>query len=75
MNQNKPDGKFCAKCSMIVTYSYSETVEEKGEKAKELQSVKERMANIESLLVAIQPLLQNIKLELIDKLQIVGNSE
>jgi hypothetical protein len=33
------------------------------------------MANIESLLVAIQPLLQDIKPESIDKLQIVGSSE
>ena len=60
---------------MIQLVTHSETVEEKGEKEKELQSVRECMANIESLLVAIQPLLQNINPESIDKLQIVGSSE
>ena len=72
---NKPDIKFCAKCRMVLTYdAYSETVEEKGEKEKELQLVKERMTSIENLLVAIQPLLQNIKPEMLSKLQIAGSN-
>jgi hypothetical protein len=37
-----------------------------------LQSVKERMASIENVLVAIQPLLQNLKPEMLSKLQLVG---
>jgi hypothetical protein len=69
---NKSHSKFCAKCRMVLTYdAYSETIEEKGEKEKELQSVKERMTNIENLLVAIQPLLQNIKPEMRSKLEVV----
>ena len=34
--------------------------------------LKERMASIENVLVAIQPLLQNSKPELLSKLQLVG---
>lgn len=70
---NKPDSKFCAKCRMVLTYdAYDETVRENSEKEKELESVKHRMTNIENLLLAIQPMLQNIKPELLGKLQIVG---
>jgi len=62
---NKPDSKL--------TYdAYSETLENQQEKEKELQSVKERMSSIENLLVTIQPMLQNIKPEMLSKLQIVG---
>jgi hypothetical protein len=69
---NKPDSKFCAKCRMVLTYdAYNETMEENQNKDKELQSVKERMANIETILVAIQPLLQQVKPEMLSKLQIV----
>jgi hypothetical protein len=39
---------------------------------KDLQSVKERMASIENVLVVIQPLLQNLKPEMLSKLQLVG---
>jgi hypothetical protein len=73
---NKPGSKFCAKCRMVLTYNaYTETIEEKDDKDKELQSVKARMASIENLLVAIQPLLHQVKPEMLDKLQIVGNNE
>jgi len=65
---NKPDSKL--------TYdAYSETLENQQEKEKELQSVKERMSSIENLLVTIQPMLQNIKPEMLSKLQIVGTNE
>jgi len=73
---NKPDSKFCAKCRMVLTYdAYSETLENQQEKEKELQSVKERMSSIENLLVTIQPMLQNIKPEMLSKLQIVETNE
>jgi hypothetical protein len=49
-----------------------EVLQEQQEKDKDLQSVKERMASIENVLIAIQPLLQNIKLEMLSKLQLVG---
>jgi integrase/recombinase XerD len=69
---NKPDAKFCAKCRMVLTYdAYSETAEEYTRKENELQSVKERMKNIEKLLIAVQPILQNIKPEMLGKLQMV----
>jgi hypothetical protein len=47
-------------------------LQEQQEKDKDLQSVKERMTSIENVLVAIQPLLQNIKPEMLTKLQLVG---
>ena len=50
----------------------SDVLQEQQEKDKDLQSVKERMASIENVLVAIQPLLQNIKPEMLTKLQLVG---
>jgi integrase/recombinase XerD len=69
---NRPDQKFCVKCRMVLAYdAYSETAEEYVRKENELQSVKERMENIEKLLIAIQPALQKIKPEMLDKLQIV----
>jgi hypothetical protein len=55
---------------MVLTYdAYNETIEEKQQKDKDLQLVKERMASMENMLVAIQPLLQNIKPEILTKLQ------
>jgi hypothetical protein len=69
---NKPDSKFCAKCRMVLTYdAYSETTEESMRKENELRLVNERMENIEKLLITIQPILQNIKPEKLDQLQIV----
>ena len=70
---NTQDAKFCAKCRMVLTYdAYNETVEEKQQKDDDLQSVKKRLASMENVLVAIQPLLQNIKPEMLSKLQLVG---
>jgi integrase len=69
---NKPDSKFCAKCRMVLTYdAYSETIEEKEQKDKDLQSIRERMVSIENTLVAIQPLLQHVKPEMLSKLNMV----
>jgi hypothetical protein len=61
---------------MVLTYdAYSETLENQQEKEKDLQSVKERMSNIEKLLITIQPMLQNIKPEMLSRLQIVENKQ
>ena len=69
---NKPDSKFCIKCRMVLTYdAYNETIEDKEQKDKDLQSVRERMANIENMLVVIQPLLQHVKPEMLSKLNMV----
>jgi integrase len=70
---NTQDARFCSKCKMIMSFDgYQEVLQEQQEKDKDLQSVKERMASIENVLVAIQPLLQNIKPEMLTKLQLVG---
>jgi hypothetical protein len=70
---NTQDARFCSKCKMIMSFDgYKEVLQEQQEKDKDLQSVKERMAGIENLLVAIQPLLQNIKPEMLSKLQLAG---
>lgn len=70
---NKPDSKFCAKCRMVLTYdSYSETLESQEQNEDELKTMKERMASIENLLVVIQPFLQNIKPEMLSKLQLTA---
>jgi hypothetical protein len=38
---NKLDSKFCAKCRMVLTYdAYSETIEEKQVKDKEVENLK-----------------------------------
>jgi hypothetical protein len=71
---NTQDAKFCSKCKMLMSFDgYQEVLQEQQEKDKDLQSVKERMASIENLLVAIQPLLQNLKPEMISKLQLVDS--
>ena len=73
---NKIDSKFCAKCRMVLTYdAYSETVEEKKQKDNELQTFKERMDNLEKILVTIQPLLQHVKPEILSGLQILERNE
>jgi len=70
---NTQDAKFCSKCKMLMSFGgYQEVLQEQQEKDKDLQSVKERMASIENVLVAIQPLLQNLKPEMLSKLQLVG---
>jgi hypothetical protein len=69
---NKPDSKFCAKCNMVLTYdAFNETVEEKQEKDKELESFKKRIANMENLLTVIQPFLKQIKPEMLSNLNII----
>ena len=70
---NTQDAKFCSKCKMLMSFDgYQEVLQEQQDKDKDLQSVKERMASIENVLVAIQPLLQNLKPEMLSRLQLVG---
>jgi hypothetical protein len=58
---------------MIMSFDgYQEVLRKQQDKDKDFQSVKARMTSIENLLVAIQPLLQNIKPEMLTKLQLVG---
>ena len=41
---NKPDGKFCAKCRMVLTYdAYNETLESQKEKDSEVQNLRDQM--------------------------------
>ncbi|MFL6405824.1 MAG: zinc ribbon domain-containing protein, partial [Nitrososphaeraceae archaeon] len=73
---NTQDARFCSKCKMIMSFDgYQEVLQEQQEKDKDLQSVKERMASIENVLVAIQPLLQNLKPELLSKLQLTATEQ
>jgi integrase len=73
---NTQDAKFCSKCKMIMSFDgYQEVLQKQQDKDKDLQSVKERMASIENVLVAIQPLLQNLKPEMLTRLQLVEMKE
>jgi integrase len=57
---NKPDSKFCAKCRMVLTYdAYNEAVEEKQDKDKEVQSLKEQMLSMQEVQKEILDLLKD----------------
>ena len=57
---NKPDSKFCANCRMVLTYdAYTETVEEKAEKDKEVQVLKEQVSSMRSAQKEILELLKD----------------
>ena len=61
---------------MVLTYdAYSETLEKQQEKESEVQTIKERMDNLEKILFSIQPLLQHVKPEMLSKLQILDRDE
>ena len=48
---NKPDGKFCAKCRMVLTYdAYSETLESEKQKEDKLSVMEVRFNNMQSML-------------------------
>jgi len=41
---NKPDGRFCMKCKMVLSYdSYTETLEKQKEKESEIQNMKQQI--------------------------------
>jgi hypothetical protein len=57
---NKPDSKFCAKCRMVLTYDvYNETIEEKQDKDKEVQSLKEQILSMQEAQKEILDLLKD----------------
>ena len=57
---NKPDSKFCVKCRMVLTYdAYNETVEEKQDKDREVQSLKEQMRLMQDSQTEILALLKD----------------
>ncbi|CAN5160709.1 hypothetical protein BH18THE2_BH18THE2_23310 [soil metagenome] len=57
---NKPDSKFCAKCRMVLTYdAYNEAVEEKQDKDKEVQNLKEQMLSMQEAQKDILDLLKD----------------
>lgn len=69
---NQPEQQYCMSCGLVLTLTgYSKMLEEKERKKDELNFVRERMKNIENLLIAIQPVLQKIKPEMLSKLEIV----
>lgn len=61
---NRPDGKFCAKCRMVLTYdAYSETVDEKEQKDNEIQNLKQQMVSMQESQKEILDLLkEHVKL-------------
>jgi len=57
---NKLDSKFCAKCRMVLTYdAYNEAVEEKQEKDREVQNLKEQMLSMQEAQKEIIDLLKD----------------
>jgi integrase len=57
---NKPDGRFCAKCRMVLTYdAYSETVEDMQIKDNEVKNLKEQMAAMQEAQNEILDLLRD----------------
>jgi integrase/recombinase XerD len=57
---NKPGAKFCSRCKMVLSYdAYSETVEEKENKDKVIQSLQEQMASLQESHNEIRDLLKD----------------
>jgi hypothetical protein len=57
---NKPDSKFCAKCRMVLTYdAYSETIEEKQSKGRDVESLKEDITLLKEAISDMQQLLKD----------------
>jgi integrase/recombinase XerD len=51
---NKPDSKFCAKCRMVLTYdAYSETIEEKQLKDKQIEEMMRKQDKFEQLIQSL----------------------
>lgn len=69
---NQPEQHYCMACGFVLTITgYSKLMEEQRTKEDELQSVRERMENIENLLITVQPILQKIKPEMLGKIELV----
>lgn len=59
---NKPDGKFCAKCRMVLTYdAYSETLESEKQKEDKLSVMEDKFNNIQGMLEKLITGLSNIQ--------------
>jgi hypothetical protein len=59
---NKPDGKFCAKCRMVLTYdAYSETLESEKQKEDKLTGMEERFNTMQSQLQTLITTLGSLK--------------
>jgi integrase len=57
---NKQDSKFCVHCRMVLTYdAYSETIEEKQIKDKEVENLKNQMASMQEAQREILDLLKD----------------
>ena len=57
---NQKDSRFCAKCRMVLTYdAYNETVEEKRDKDREVESLKEQMLSMQEAQKEILDLLKD----------------
>jgi integrase len=51
---NRPDSKFCAKCRMVLTYdAYSETIEEKQIKDKQIEEIMRKQEQFEQLIQSL----------------------
>jgi predicted amidophosphoribosyltransferase len=51
---NKPDSKFCAKCTMVLTYdAYNETIEEKQSKDKQIEETMRRIDKFEGMIQSL----------------------
>ena len=51
---NRPDQKFCAKCRMVLTYdAYSETIEEKQNKDKQIEGMMLKQERFEQLIQSL----------------------
>jgi integrase len=51
---NKPDSRFCAKCRMVLTYNaYSETIEEKQIKDKQIEEMMHKQEQFEQLIQSL----------------------
>ena len=58
---NKPDGKFCAKCRMVLTYdAYSETLESEKQKKDKLTMMEERFDVIQSQMQSLISVLSSV---------------
>jgi hypothetical protein len=59
---NKPDGRFCAKCRMVLTYdAYSETLESEKQKEDKLTVMEDRFNTMQSQLQTLITALGSIK--------------
>jgi hypothetical protein len=59
---NKPDGRFCAKCRMVLTYdAYSETLESEKQKEDKLIIMEDRFNTMQSQLQTLITALGSIK--------------